>query len=492
MSVKYVLRRTRSTNKKNEIQVISISRQNTLTNEEEANVFLDMQSLKSSGNIKTTNTAGNHLQLNVEMGKKILHTETKKEILDTYSTQQDFTFLQKKSRSSRISTVQASKGIQLSVKDANSEMLFSFKKEKLKSKTCSGIKTSKGNLCIVKKACSEITSSLNETKPNEFAVSNRLKANKTYNKRYVNKDQLIILPKEEKWNTLPKNGDLSELSINKKKTKEILSFDELARLRTTRHNNKDYPPSKAKVTREHKAINIRPKGPEPHTKHTNGIPTKKELDTNVYSGKQLTNTSESDFIKNESVEKFFGCDMVKSHTLPRLQAPKATKKAPKSKSKNESIYKEMEANEELKKPVKAETLIAKLIAENVEKRGSDISCHESQSSSKLPIPNKPSLSIKSQLPLLYNLLQTQQSSSYRVKAEPPPPKPVQRSRTRSSSRADVLKRFAKAGFASIALNKLSFVRKPSRFSADSVSHRSTTPTIRQRSYSCNTDSPAEP
>lgn len=102
-------------------------------------------------------------------------------------------------------------------------------------------------------------------------------------------------------------------------------------------------------------------------------------------------------------------------------------------------------------------------------------------------PKKSKASIKAQLPYLFSLLQAQTSPSYRIKAVPPPPKPVQQSYTRNSSRNEVLKRFAKAGFASIALNKITFARKP-RLSADSLSHRSSSPsmTTRQRSRSCST------
>ncbi|KAK3747551.1 hypothetical protein QZH41_004814 [Actinostola sp. cb2023] len=75
------------------------------------------------------------------------------------------------------------------------------------------------------------------------------------------------------------------------------------------------------------------------------------------------------------------------------------------------------------------------------------------------IPKRTKASIKTQLPKLFCMLQDQHSSSYRLKAEPP--KLVQRLHTRSyssSPRAEVLRRFAKAGFASIAINKLSQVQ----------------------------------
>ncbi|XP_031562863.1 uncharacterized protein LOC116298504 [Actinia tenebrosa] len=68
-----------------------------------------------------------------------------------------------------------------------------------------------------------------------------------------------------------------------------------------------------------------------------------------------------------------------------------------------------------------------------------------------------------QLPSLLRVLGDQQSSSYRVKATPPPPEPEPdlRKETGDPRRKDILKRFAKAGLASMMMSKLGGVRRKS-------------------------------
>lgn len=93
-----------------------------------------------------------------------------------------------------------------------------------------------------------------------------------------------------------------------------------------------------------------------------------------------------------------------------------------------------------------------------------------------------------QLPSLLRVLGDQQSSSYRVKATPPTPEPELSKETDPRSK-DILKRFAKAGFASVVMSKLTGVRRKSGATerAEKMFPPCGSTKSRTRSYSCRSD-----